>query len=362
MGTMLITGGSGAIGAELVRRLVAEPKADRIAVLTRAPGAARQAMLLESWQAGAKVPVGFVRGSMLTLADAAADMRADITHVLHLAADTRFSAPPEELRAANVDGTAAVLAFAGRCPRLSAVAVASTVYVAGLRQGTVREPELEHEAGFANAYEASKHEMERITRAAMRDLPVAVYRLSTAIGEEATGRVTSLNAFHTALRLVYGGMIPMIPGAADTPIDLISTDYAARTIQHLLGERFQAGATYHLCAGASAPLLGDLLEASMRIMRERRPAWRKRAIEMPVLADERTYELFARSVLESGDPMMIAAAQAVESFARQLTRPKVFDTSEADAVLAGVTARPDSMQLCEDVIRYCIENEWRAAA
>lgn len=362
MRTMLVTGGSGAIGAELVRRLASERVTDRVVVLTRSPGAARQAMLLESWRADAKVPVGFVHGSMRTLGDAADDMRPDITHLLHLAADTRFSAPQEELRVTNVDGTAAMLAFARRCPRLSAVAVASTVYVAGLREGTVREAELEHDAGFANRYEESKHEMERSVRAAMLDLPVAVYRLSTAIGAEATGRVTGLNAFHTALRLMYGGMIPMIPGAADTPIDVISTDYAARTIHHLLSERFQAGATYHLCAGRSAPLLGDLLETSMRIMRERRPAWRKRAIEMPALADERTYELFARSVVESGDPMMIAAAQAVESFARQLTRPKVFDTSGADAALAGMTARPDSMQLCGDVIRYCIENEWRAAA
>jgi nucleoside-diphosphate-sugar epimerase len=285
-----------------------------------------------------------------------------VTHVLHLAADTRFSAPPEESRGTNVDGTAAVLDFARSCPRLSAVAAVSTVYVAGLRTGLVLEPELEHTAGFANGYEATKHEMEQIVRQAMHDLPVSVYRLSTAIGADRTGEVTSINAFHTALRLLYGGLVPMIPGSAETPIDVVSTGFAARAIQHLCTAGFQPGETYHICAGRSAPTLGEVLDAAMLTMRERRPAWRKRAIESPTLTDEPTYDLFVRSVHESGDAMMLAATSAVESFARQLTRPKVFDTTQADAALAGAASRPDCLELCRDVVRYCVEHEWKAAA
>ena len=154
----------------------------------------------------------------------------------------------------------------------------------------------------------------------------------------------------------------MIPGFAATPIDVISTGFAARAIQHLFTDAFKAGATYHICAGQSAPPLGEVLDTAMRMMRARRPSWRKRAIEMPVLSDEATYDLFVRSVHESGDTMMIAATRAVESFARQLTRPKLFDTTHADTALAGATSRRDSLALCEDVVRYCVENEWRAAA
>ncbi|MGI8617677.1 MAG: SDR family oxidoreductase [Gemmatimonadaceae bacterium] len=362
MRTMLVTGGTGAIGAELVRRLAGAPPVDRIVVLTRTPAGERQQRLLGAWRAGSKVPVGFVRGSMLTLAEAANEVRADVTHVLHLAADTRFSAPVGEARAANVDGTAAVLGYARGCPRLSAVAAVSTVYVAGLRTGVVREAELGHDAGFANAYETSKHEMEQLTRAAMRDLPVSVYRLSTAIGADGSGEVTSLNAFHTALRLMYGGLVPMIPGSAETPIDVVSTGFAARAIQSLFTAGFEPGETYHICAGRSAPPLGAVLDTAMRTMRARRPSWRRRAIELPVLTDEPTYDLFIRSVRESGDAMMLAATRAVESFARQLTKPKVFDTSHVDAAYAGAATRPDSLALCEDVVRYCVENEWRAAA
>ena len=362
MRTMLVTGGTGAIGAELVRRLAAAPPVDRIVVLTRVPAGERQQRLLELWRAGARVPVELVAGSLTTLAESAQEIRGDVTHVLHLAADTRFSAPPEQSRAVNVHGTAAVLDFARACPRLAAIAAVSTVYVAGLRTGTVREDELAHEAGFANAYEASKHEMEQLARAAMRELPISVYRLSTAIGQDGTGEVASLNAFHTALRLMYGGLVPMIPGSRDTPIDVISTGYAARAVQHLFAAAFQPGATYHVCAGRSAPPLLEVLDAAMRTMRERRPAWRKRAIELPALADEPTYELFVRSVRESGDAMMVSATRAVESFARQLTRPKLFDTTQADRSLTGAAARPDPLRLCRDVVRFCVENEWRAAA
>lgn len=362
MRTMLVTGGTGAIGAELVRRLACTPPVDRIVVLTRAPSGDRQQRLLGAWRSEAKVPVGLVRGSLLTLAESAAELRGDVTHIMHLAADTRFSAPPEESRIANVEGTAAVLDFARSCPRLSAVAAVSTVYVAGLRTGVVLEPELAHDAGFANVYEQSKNEMEELARSAMRELPVSVYRLSTAIGEDGTGEVTSLNAFHAALRLMYGGLVPMIPGSAETPIDVVSTGFAARAIQHLFTAAYQPGETYHVCAGQSAPTLGEVLDAAMRTMRARRPAWRKRAIEPPTLTDEPTYDLFVRSVHESGDGMMIAATRAVESFARQLTRPKVFDTTRADAALAGAADRQDPMELCRDVVRYCVENEWKAAA
>lgn len=362
MRTMLVTGGTGAIGRELVRRLACTPPVDRIVVLTRAPSGERQQRLLGTWRAEAKVPVGLVRGSLLTLADSAAELRGDVTHVMHLAADTRFTAQPDESRAANVNGTAAVLEFARSCPRLSALAAVSTVYVAGLRTGRVLEPELAHDAGFANVYEQSKNEMEALARSAMRELPVSVYRLSTAIGEDGTGEVTSLNAFHAALRLMYGGLVPMIPGSAETPIDVISTGFAASAIQHLFTAAYRPGETYHVCAGRSAPTLGAVLHAAMRTMRARRPQWRKRAIEPPTLTDEATYDLFVRSVRDSGDGMMITATRAVESFARQLTRPKWFDTTRADAALTGAAVRQDAMELCCDVVRYCVENEWKAAA
>lgn len=359
MGTMLVTGGTGAIGAPFVGRTAKSRAIDEIVVLTRAPEAGRQRALLEAWNDSAAAHVRLASGDLQTLAHAG-ELSRDVTHIVHLAADTRFTNPLEQARDVNVGGTAAVLDFARRCPRLQRVACASTVYVAGLRTGTIREPELHHDDGFANPYEASKNEMEALVRSVMGELPVSVCRLSTAVGEGAA-EASAFNAFHTAIRLLYAGLVPMIPGSADTRVDLISPSFAARSLAHLVGDAFEPSRTYHVCAGRSAPLLADVLDTAMDTMRAHKPAWRRRAVERPVMADEATYDLFVRSVQESGDAAMISATRAVDSFARQLSRPKVFDTREADAALAGVVDRTPPLALCRDVVVHCISG-WKKAA
>src|SRR5439155_19750080 len=110
-----------------------------------------------------------------------------VTAIVHAAANTRFDAPLPEARAANVDGTRHVLEFARRCPRLDRVVALSTTHVAGRRTGTILEDDLEHDAEFVNTYEATKYEAERELRAAMRDLPIAVARISTVTGDSCSG-------------------------------------------------------------------------------------------------------------------------------------------------------------------------------
>jgi len=363
--TLLVTGGTGAIGAGLVTLLARSPgRTSRIAVLTRTPDEPRTRRLIERWRDSGRVPVMLVRGDLTEPAglDELEPIRDSIVTVAHLAANTRFTTPIADARRVNVQGTGAILEFARRCPRLESVACVSTVYVAGLRTERIFERELQHAAGFANAYEQSKHEMETLVRSAMSDLPVSVHRLSTAIGESGSGAVPVVNAFHAALQLLYAGLVPMIPGDPATPVDVICTDFAARSLHRLVTEDVESGATYHICAGDSAPTLADVLRTAMETMRRHRPAWRRRQIEEPAIVDLPTYELFVRSVEESGDEAMTRATRSLSSFARQLAHPKTFDTEQADAALVGDIALPDSLTLCSDVVRFCVENRWRAAA
>lgn len=363
--TLLVTGGTGAIGAGLVGLLASSPgRVARIAVLTRSPDEPRTRRLLERWEAAARVPIVLVQGDLseATWIDELEPVRDSVTTVVHLAANTRFTTPIADARRTNVQGTAALLDFARRCPKLESVACVSTVYVAGLRTNRIFERELDHAAGFANAYEQSKHEMETLARATMSSLPVSVHRLSTAIGEVGSGAVPVVNAFHTALQLLYAGLVPMIPGDPATPVDVICTDFAARSLHHMVIEPPEVGLTYHICAGDSAPTLTEVLGTAMEAMRRHRPAWRRRQIEVPAIVDLATYELFVRSVEESGDEAMTRATRSLSSFARQLAHPKVFDTERADAAFIGDIALPDSLTLCSDVVRFCVENRWRAAA
>jgi nucleoside-diphosphate-sugar epimerase len=254
--------------------------------------------------------------------------------------------------------------FASGCHLLRQVGCFSTVYVAGRRTGTFRGEDLEDGgAGFVNTYEQSKNEMERAVRERMADLPVAVYRLSTLIGDSRTGAVTGFNAFHHALRLLYQGLAPMIPGDPSHRVDLVPVDYVADAACWLFRHRFVAGCTHQLCSGpARSRPLSELLEMTLEEFGRVRPAWRRRGIEKPLVVDLRTYELFVRSVEETANEGLRQATRSIQSFAYQLAYPKTFDASATDAALAESGLEPPSLaDYYPKVVRYCVETDWGAS-
>ena len=359
--TILVTGGTGTLGAELVARLAGGSHASVVA-LTRDAARPRPGTLPPDVQ----MVTGDLRcGSAFGLDPSdAATLRARVTDIVHCAADTTFNRPLAEARATNVAGTQGVLAFAKECRHLQRMACFSTVYVAGRTTGCFAEQDVGGADGFVNSYEQSKAEMEAVVRDAMRELPIALYRLSTIIGDSRTGEVTGLNAIHHALRLLYQGLAPMVPGRETGLVDLIPVDFAADASHYLFAHEFSAGATYHLCAGASASAtLGALLDATMTAFERYRPAWRKRSIARPAIVELETYELFVRSVEEAGNQVLLQATRAVQAFAYQLAYPKVFENRHAGVVLApaGIAA-PNVLEYYDRVVRWCVEKNWGTAS
>lgn len=373
---VLVTGGTGAVGRELVREL-ARGAAAEIFVLTRDPDAPAARALLDVAAPHAqgegsrpRLIRGDVREPGLGLdAAAAATLRRRTTHVMHCAGATSFTLPLHEARGINVRGTRAVLEFARSCERVRAVGCASTAYVAGRRTGVILENQPGAATEWVNSYEQSKHEMENVVREAMSDVPVSLYRFSTVIGHSVTGTVTGFNAIHHALRLFYQGLAPMMPGDLATRVDLVPVDFAARAMHHLVMRRFEPGRTYHLCAGESRSCtLDELLSQTVECFERCRPAWRKRRIARPAVVDAGTYALFVRSVEESGNVLLHRATQAVQAFAWQLAYPKTFDTRLAGAALAGggpagedITP-PHVATYYSRVVAYCVETSWGHAA
>jgi len=359
--TILVTGGTGTLGAELVSRLAHGGNASVI-VLARGTVRPRPMALSPSVRA----LCGDVRRGPTFGLDASdvTTLRETVTDIVHCAADTTFNRPLVDARATNVAGTKSVLSFAKECPRLQQMACVSTVYVAGRTTGCFAETDVGGADGFVNSYEQSKAEMEAVVRDAMRGMPIAIYRLSTIIGDSRTGEVTGLNAIHHALRLLYQGLAPMVPGRETGLVDLIPVDFAAAASHHLFEHEFSAGTTYHVCAGvAGSATLGTLLDATMTAFERYRPAWRKRSIARPAIVELETYELFVRSVEEAGNQVLLQATRAVQAFAYQLAYPKVFDSRAADAVLApaGITA-PKLLEYYDRIVRWCVETNWGTQA
>ena len=355
---MLVTGGTGTLGRELVARLARDRRAT-VVVLTRHPAAAAAVLPPDVRTLAGDICVG---GGLGLSPSARDDLASRVTDILHCAAETTFNRPLAEARAANVDGTRAVLDFARDCAHLERLACFSTVYVAGRTTGCFTEEDIGGTDGFVNSYEQSKAEMETVVRDAMSALPIALYRLSTIIGQSSTGTVTGFNAVHHALRLLYQGLAPMVPGREAALVDLIPVDFAADAADHLFEHDFTPGGTFHLCSGrtSSAPL-GALLDATMAAFERHRPAWRKRTIARPALVELETYELFVRSVEEAGNEVLLQATRAVQAFAYQLAYPKVFDARNANAALAaaGIQA-PPVLDYYDRVVRWCIETNWSA--
>jgi nucleoside-diphosphate-sugar epimerase len=329
--TIFVTGATGLLGALAVRRLLADRPEVRVVALVRDAG--RWAAMTLGRDERVTAVVGDVTLPGLGLhADARRWLAGETTAVLHLAADTTFSRTLPEARAVNTEGTRNLLELAAGWPAVRRFAYVSTAFVAGRRTGAIAEvPGEDQGAGWVNAYEQSKAEAERLVRAEARDW--VVLRPSTVVCDSSgDGAVTQQNAVHRALRLYYGGLASMMPSAEGSALDVVPADYVADAVAALALRRALAGETLHLCAGAGAMPLGELLDATYTEW-ARAEAWRKRAIPRPALTDLETYTLFERAVEDTGDARLRRVTQSLSHFIPQLALPKRFDTARADAFL-----------------------------
>ncbi len=335
-GCALVTGATGLLGTDLVRRWTKSSSMPRcIAVLVRDrarwDAVARRLALPHD---AVVVLEGDVTREGLGLApDARAWLARRATAMLHLAADTTFSRPLDQARRVNRDGTAHVLALAADCPHVARVAYVSTAFVAGRRTGRVAESAdgaATEQIGWVNAYEQSKAEAEALVRAARQDW--VILRSSTIACDDTSGVVTQRNAVHQALRMFHDGLAAMIPGVPDSVLDVVPTDYVADAIARLALRRDLDGTTVQLCAGAGAMPLGELLdECYARWATD--VAWRRRRIAPPSQGDLETWEMFAQAVEETAHPRLRRVTRALAHFLPQLALPKRFDTQHADTLL-----------------------------
>ena len=340
-GTVFVTGATGLLGAEVVHRWVNDGAARRLVVLVRDRARWQLAAHRAGIAHGAVIAVdGDVTTEALGLSrDVRRWLARDTTAVVHLAADTTFSRPLDESRRVNRDGTAHLLALAAEWQHVARIAFVSTAFVAGRRIGFVSESAAgaaTEAIGWVNAYERTKAEAESLVRAARNDC--VILRSSTIACNDMTGAVTQRNAVHQALRLFHDGLAALIPGIAGSVLDVVPTDYVSDAVARLALRGGIDGTTVHLCAGAGAMPLTELLdECRAHWMRD--AAWRRRGIALPALADLETWALFAQAVEETGHPRLRRVTRALGHFLPQLALPKRFDTQRADALL-GVASPP----------------------
>jgi nucleoside-diphosphate-sugar epimerase len=184
--------------------------------------------------------------------------RRSITVVIHSAALTSFTASAGAAYKANVEGTRNVLRYAHTLEALDAFVHISTAFVAGRRVGRIMESELVHEAGFMSSYDRSKYLAEAVVAAHTESLPIVVVRPSVIL-DHSGGRAAGGGA-GLALAMVARGGLRVLPGTAESRVDIVDAEDAATAVVELL-VRPRPGAVYHVAGGDDAPTAGDIIRS-----------------------------------------------------------------------------------------------------
>ncbi len=283
--------------------------------------------------------------------------RGRIIHLVHAAAVTRFDVDRDTAQAVNVEGTAKVVTFARRCPRLESLGLLSTVYATGLRGGAITERLYDGDAGFANDYEWSKGQAEQRVAEVAGDLPWRILRVATVVADDPSGAVTQHNAFHDTLKLWFHGLLPLVPGDARTLLYLVTGDFVVDAVVRLMASA-EAGGVYHLAHAASESLT---LEAALDVVAdcfESVEGFRRRGVLRPLLGDEESFELLAAGVSTFGGGMVRRSLQSVVPFARQLFVGKELDNVRLRQVLGPSYRAPVAAQLVRRTCDTLVATRW----
>jgi nucleoside-diphosphate-sugar epimerase len=290
---------------------------------------------------------------------------AGITHIVHAAAVTKFAVDRATAQAVNVGGTEQVVALAERCPDLERIVLLSTLYTAGLATGDIAEEPAgaveEPRAGaddapdvvrFANYYEWSKHAAER--RVLDSGLPATIARVPTIIADDDSGHVSQYNAVHNTLKLLFYGLLSLMPGLTDIPVSLGTGDFTVNATMALLAAE---PGIYHVCPDLDqTPRLGRIVDLMFTAF-EQDTSFLRRQILRPLLVDEAAFANLLNGLRTLPHGPVLDALESVSPFSAQLFRPKVFGNARLHKAWPGYSA-PDPDVLVSQIAEYLVRTRW----
>ncbi|MGO9099163.1 MAG: SDR family oxidoreductase [Mycobacterium sp.] len=254
----VVTGGTGFIGRRVVSRLLDTRSDAEVWILVRRPSLGRFERLAGQWGERAKPLVGELTEPGLGLTDeAVAELGPDVDHVVHCAAIYDITAAEPEQRAANVDGTRAVIELAGRLD--ATLHHVSSIAVAGDFHGEYTEDDFDIGQQLPTPYHQTKFEAELLVRSTP-GLRYRIYRPAVVVGDSRTGEMDKVDGpyyfFGVLAKLaVLPRLTPiMLPDTGRT--NIVPVDYVADALVALLHSDGRDGQTFHLTAPKTIGLRG----------------------------------------------------------------------------------------------------------
>jgi nucleoside-diphosphate-sugar epimerase len=356
--TLLMTGATGLVGGHLYRQFLTTRPELRFVLLTRCP----KRIAAPFRDGRTLILYGDLREPELGISSGTRrQLQAEVTEIIHCAANTRFDCTLAEARATNTDGTAKLVDLAKTCRSLEKFGYVSTVYVVGRSTGRFPEAPCWPDKGFVNAYQQSKCEAEQMVVQAMNEIPAAIFRLSSIIGDAATGHVRQFNYIHQLLKLLpYGSILPMIPCEPSAPADIITTDWAEAALAYLFEFGFVPGQAYHVCAGPERSIkIGRLVELSLDIFASHPGGQRSQPITLPRQVDLATWEEYVKQTRPNANSVLGELLRVLNYFAAHLALHQVFENDRTSGSLReGGVMLPPMADCYARMVRYCLDTNW----
>ncbi|EUA52807.1 polysaccharide biosynthesis family protein [Mycobacterium xenopi 3993] len=253
----VVTGGTGFIGRRVVSRLLDTRPDAEVWVLVRRPSLSRFEQLAADWGERAKPLVGDLTAAGLGLTDRAVAELGNVDHVVHCAAVYDITAGEPEQRAANVEGTRAVIELARRLD--ATLHHVSSIAVAGEFRGEYTEADFDVGQLLPTPYHQTKFEAELLVRST-KGLRYRVYRPAVVVGDSRTGEMDKIDGpYYFFPLLAKLAALPrftpiMLPDIGRT--NIVPVDFVVNAIVELIHADGRDGQTFHLTAPKTIGLHG----------------------------------------------------------------------------------------------------------
>jgi len=275
--TVFITGFPGFLATRLVKRLASEGA--RFVLLTQQPflATAREVVAQISGETGAAAASFAIVEGDITKPDLGLGplelerARAETSTIFHLAAIYDLAVDCDVASHVNVEGTLNVCEFAKTVPGLRRFNYISTCYVAGKREGLIKEDELHHDQGFRNHYEETKYLAELEVNALKAELPVTIIRPSVVCGDSRTGETAKYDGVYYLIHYLrkWPSALTMLNiGNREVCLNLVPVDFVVEAMAALAKDERAVGATVQL-ADPTPLTTKELFDQISRVIRGR---------------------------------------------------------------------------------------------
>jgi thioester reductase-like protein/NADP-dependent 3-hydroxy acid dehydrogenase YdfG len=257
----VVTGGTGFIGRRVVSRILDRSPDAEVWVLVRRESLTRFERLAGRgeypWGDRAKALVGDLTAKELGLSEDIIGELHPVDHVVHCAAIYDVTVAESAQRAANVDGTRAVIALARRLD--ATLHHVSSIAVAGTYRGEYTEEDFDVAQDLPTPYHQTKFEAESLVRSEP-GLRYRVYRPAVVVGDSRTGEMDKVDGpyyFFPILAKIakLPSLLPvLLPDTGRS--NIVPVDYVVDAIGELIHTPDRDGQTFHLTAPDSIGLRG----------------------------------------------------------------------------------------------------------